>query len=145
MRMVEVNWRPDDRQLRQFGWVALVMLPLAGWLFAGRPLSWVGHETAFRVITGLAIIGAVMALMGMARPQSLRPIFIGACLVAMPIGLLVSELLLLAVYFGVFLPMALAFRLLGRDALTRRFDRAAPTYWQPKAQPSGIKSYLRQS
>jgi hypothetical protein len=35
MKLVEINWKPSDRQLRQFGWMALAGLPLAGWLFTG--------------------------------------------------------------------------------------------------------------
>ena len=36
MKLVEINWNPTDRQLRQFGMIALVALPALGWLWSGR-------------------------------------------------------------------------------------------------------------
>ena len=46
--------------------------------------------------------------------------------------------------YGIFTPMALVFRLIGRDALARRRVNAQ-TYWAPKAAPTDVKSYFRQS
>jgi hypothetical protein len=40
--------------------------------------------------------------------------------------------------------MAFLFRVMGRDALQRRIDRDAKSYWQPKAQPRDAGSYYRQ-
>ena len=81
----------------------------------------------------------------MVRPSLLRIPFLGAMLVALPFGIVISELILLAIYFLVFAPVALWFKLMGRDALERRLDRAAASYWRPKAQPRGVESYFRQS
>jgi hypothetical protein len=33
---------------------------------------------------------------------------------------------------------------MGRDPLQRKFDPAATSYWQPKAQPKDAASYFRQ-
>jgi hypothetical protein len=78
-------------------------------------------------------------------PRSLKHVFVGLSLITLPIGLLVSEIVLLLSFFGLFLPVALAFRLLGRDALQRRLEPAAASYWQRKPTPAGVASYLRQS
>jgi hypothetical protein len=146
MKLVEINWKPSDRQLRQFGWMALAGLPLAGWLFTGKPWP-VSTATTLQatVIALLAVAGAICAALAAARPTLLRTPFLGAMLLALPIGMVVSELILVAIYFLVFAPMALAFKLMGRDALDRQLDRAATTYWRPKAQPNGVESYFRQS
>lgn len=32
MRLVQMDWHPQDRQLRQFGIICLLALPLVGWL-----------------------------------------------------------------------------------------------------------------
>jgi hypothetical protein len=146
MKLVEINWKPSDRQLRQFGWMALVGLPLAGWLFTGKPwpiLSATTFQTV--VIVLLAVAGAMCAALAATRPSLLRTPFLAAMLLALPIGMVVSELILIAIYFLVFAPVALWFKLTGRDALDRRLDRAAATYWRPKAQPNGVESYFRQS
>jgi hypothetical protein len=137
MRLLEINWNPPDRQLRQFGVVAAVALPLFGWLCTATP------GRGF-LLSGLAITGLTLAIVGMVRPRLLRPVFVTLCLIALPIGLVVNEIILLVLYGGVFTPMALVFRLTGRDALQRAFDRRAPTYWQPKVQPVTVRQYFRQ-
>lgn len=146
MKLVEMNWQPTERQLRQFGWMALVGLPLAGWLFAGKPwpLS-TATMLQISVIAVLGVAGAVCAMLAEARPNLLRTPFIALTLVALPIGMVVSELILAVIYFAVFAPVALLFKLTGRDALDRQLDRTSVTYWRPKAQPKGVESYFRQS
>jgi hypothetical protein len=144
MKLIEINWKPEDRQLRQFGAMALVGLPLAGWLFSGRPWSeW--SQTQINVVGALAAVGAAMAVVGWVRPHLLKYIFLAAMLISLPIGLVLSELILIVIYFGVFTPVALIFRLIGRDALERKIDRQRASYWTPKQQPAGVESYLRQS
>ncbi len=145
MALVEIAWNPADRQLRQFGVIALVALPLLGWLFSGKP--WPAEMTREQglVIGALAMLGVAAAALAVIRPQTLRWPFVGATLLALPIGLVVGEVVLGIIYFGVFLPVSMIFRLVGRDALERRIDRKAKSYWQPKARPAGPESYFRQS
>ncbi len=142
MKLVEFNWNPTHRQLKQFGLAALVFLPLAGWLATDKPRSF--DALNLPVVGGLAAAGLLLAVLGFTSPRAIKPIFIGVSLVTMPIGMVVGEFVLLAVFFGLFVPVALIFRLIGRDALQRQLDRNAPTYWQPKHQPSNVRSYYRQ-
>ena len=60
------------------------------------------------------------------------------------IGWAVSHLALGLIYYGIFTPVAWLFRAIGRDAMTRTFDRAAPTYWEAYNPNHGIERYLRQ-
>jgi len=85
------------------------------------------------VIVALAFAGVICAALAVIRPALLRTPFLGAMLLALPIGMVVSEVILVTIYFLVFAPMALVFKLTGRDALDRQLDRAATTYWRPKA------------
>jgi len=135
MSLVEIIWNPSDRQLRQFGLVALVALPLAGW-------AWGGVGTG--LFCGTIAAGVLAAVVGLVCPRLLKPQFLALSLAAAPIGLVVSELAMLLIFVGVFLPIGLVFRLLGRDPLTRRFDRQAASYWEPKKSSAGPASYLRQ-
>ena len=134
MKLVAINWQPADRQLKQFGLVALGALPFLGWLW--------GAERQLILI--LALIGAGLAALAFVSPRAVKPIFLGLTLLTLPIGMVVGELFLLLLYYVVFLPTGMIFRLLGRDALQRNLDPAAPTYWQPKAQPTGPASYFHQ-
>jgi hypothetical protein len=139
-----VDWRPDDRKLRQFGWAALALLPLVGWLVAGRPSMTAGTVASNAVWAALGL-GAVAATLAVVRPQALRWPFVGLTLVALPIGIVVGEILFATAYFLVLTPFALAFRLLGRDALQLRWDENAETYWQPRRQRTDPTDYFRQS
>lgn len=135
MKLVEINWNPTDRQLRQFGAISVVALPGVAWYWRGSPA----------VVVGLAASSVAMAAVGWFRPQALKPLFLGLTIVAIPIGIVVGELAMLSIYFAVFLPIGLAFRFAGRDSLQLKRDPKAATYWQPKPQPTGVASYYRQS
>ncbi len=135
MKLVEINWNPTDRQLRQFGAISALVLP-------GIARFWGGSRA---LVIGLAAIGIAMAVVGWFWPRGLKPLFVGLTIVAIPIGMIVGELALLAIYFFVFLPIGLAFRFAGRDSLLLKRDRNATTHWQPKPQPVDVASYYRQS
>jgi len=47
-------------------------------------------------------------------------------------------------FYGVFTPVALVFRLIGRDALSRRRRPDLDSYWQPKPPAAGPRSYFKQ-
>ncbi len=135
MKLVEINWNPTNRQLRQFGIICLFALPLAGWL-------WVGSLATVRF---LALAGLVLAIAGITLPKTVKPVFLALMIVARPIGAVIGELAMLLIYFGVFLPFGLVFRLGKRDALRLTLDREAETYWQSKSQPDEVAGYYRQS
>jgi uncharacterized membrane protein len=145
MKLVEINWNPQERILRQFGWLTLVALPLAGWLLLHRPNLLNLEAREKNILLVLLGIGIAAAVIGTIRPSLLKWVYIGACLAALPIGLVVSELMMLVMYFGIFLPVALVFRVIGRDALQRKIDRGAKTYWQKKVISGKAESYFRQS
>jgi hypothetical protein len=135
MKLVEINWQPTDRQLRQFGEICFVALPAIAWLW-GASLS---------VIVILAAIGLAVALVGMIAPPALKYLFLALSLVATPIGVVVGELAMLGIYFGCILPIGIVFRFLKRDALRLQLDRNAASYWESKKQPTSLASYYRQS
>ncbi len=142
MKLIDPNWNPTDRQLRQFGVACLVFLPLIGWLATGKPRTLAAANLP--LLAGLAAIGLLLAIVALMKPRVVKPLFVAATAAALPIGMVVGELVLLLIFLLVFTPMALVFRLIGRDALQRHIDRNAKTYWQPKAQPRDAGSYYRQ-
>ena len=134
MTLIEFNLSPTHRQLRQFGAICLVALPLLGWFWSVSAL-W---------ISVLTVIGMVLAITGILVPSVLKPLFIALSLVATPIGMIFGELAMLLIYFGVFLPLGLIFRVIGRDALQIK-RHPAKTYWQPVKKTTDVASYYRQS
>jgi hypothetical protein len=135
MKLVSINWQPTEAQLRQFSVIGALLLPLIGWL-------WSADEF---VLQCLVVAGVLIVVAGIAFPAVVKPIFLLLTIVTIPIGLVVGELAMLLIYFGVFLPIGLLFRAAGRDALQRRFDPSQNSYWQAKKQPHDIASYFRQS
>jgi hypothetical protein len=134
MKLVEMNWRPTDRQLRQFAAICCVALPAIAWIW----------HAPWHVIGILAGVGVAIAAIGMAFPKLVTPLFLGLSLIALPIGLVVGELAMLSMFYGVFLPIGWIMRFCRADALQRQFDRTAASYWHEKASPASVKSYYRQ-
>ena len=134
MKLIQANWNPAPRQLRQFAATCLIVAPLLGWLW-GAPSD---------VLFGLVAAGLIVGLVGFAVPVSVKPLYLALMAVTAPIGMILGELAMLTIYFGLFLPMGLVFRLSRRDALQLKLDRSRSSYWQPKPQPTHITSYYRQ-
>ena len=76
-------------------------------------------------------MGLVLAGAGFLFPKILKPIFLLLTVTLAPIGMLLSELALLLIYFVVFL-LGIAFRIFKRDELQLRIDRETGSYWQAK-------------
>lgn len=135
MALVEINWQPADRQLRQFGFIALVALPGLAWLWGGST----------QLIGILGTVGLLCAVLGLLAPRALKPVFVTLTVLVMPIGMIIGELAMLLIYFGLFLPIALIFRLTKRDALQLKLQPNEPSYWRAKKKPRSAASYYRQS
>ena len=137
MRWSDIPFDPSRATLRQFAglWLA----------FFGGLALW---QALVQGHTGLASLFAVLALtigpMGLTRPEWLRPIYVGWMVLAFPIGWTVSQVMLALMFYGLFTPIGLLFRLLGRDALQRTRRPEVESYWTPKPAPAGPKSYFRQ-
>ena len=64
-------------------------------------------------------------------------------LATFPIGWTVSRVILAILFYGVFTPVGVLFRLLGRDALGLQPKPAADTYWTPR-RTAEVRDYFRQ-
>lgn len=126
------------RVLRQFA--------ALGVLFLGVLAAWQGFHNS-RLITSCVFgsLAAVLALVGVVWPLSLRPLFVGAMRAPFPIGRVVSQLFLALLFYGVFAPFGLVRQLVGRDPLCRRARAAASTYWGTKTISTDVGGYLRQT
>ena len=133
----DIPWTPAPRLLRQFAGL---------WLLFFSGLASV--EGFGRDHVGLAILFAVLAAtigpLGLLYPPAIRWLFVGWMVLVFPIGWVVSHVLLACLFYGIFTPLGLWFRLVGRDVLCRRPRPEQPTYWTPKAMATDSRSYLRQ-
>ena len=144
MPLVEVNWKPTNRQLRLFGLAGTVVFAL---LAAGATANVIAQSAADPQKAIIAVIwGAICiwTLLAIFRPKYLLPFYLAISAIGLPIGIVVSFVILAVLYFGVFTPISLVFRLIGRDALHRRFDASAKTYWTPRRCVDDVRRYYRQ-
>ncbi len=147
MALVTVDWKPNEQHLRHFGTLCVVVFAAFGaWVLWRRSAfgMGMGPEVARYVSGALWSLAAVCGVLRWAAPRWLRPLYVGLMATGLPIGFVISHVAMAIVFFGVVTPIALVFRVLGRDALERMFDRDAPTYWIPRRRVVDAKRYFHQ-
>jgi hypothetical protein len=57
------------------------------------------------------------------------------------IGGFTSKIIMFIIYFGLFTPVSLFFKIIGKDPLNRKIDRDSSTYWVERdSQPESMKN-----
>ena len=137
MEWSAVTATPTPKLLRQFAGLSLSFF--VGWALWRAWHGQVGLGTGALGTTGL-----VLGALGLWRPATIRFVYTGWMIAAFPIGWTMSRLVVAALFYIVFTPVALIFRLLGRDALHVR-RRPLRSYWTAKAGAGEPGEYFRQS
>lgn len=138
MFLAEINWHPNRKELRTFAIIALVAAILVAvllWRFKGLGIRW---------SAAIISLGAAVLLSSFICLKVTRGIYLGLILATRPIGVVISFLLLAIFYFGILTPLALFFRLIGRDTLHRTFDPGTESYWITHRQPDNLDRYYNQ-
>ncbi len=138
MAMVQLDLNPSAEKLRQFGWIAPIMLLAIGLVFRWR----IGLSLA--AVAGLCIAGLLIFILSRVSPRLVWPVYVGLMLIGFPIGWVVSHVVMILFYFGIITPVGLVFRLLGRDMLHRRWDRSCETYWTEHPRCDTVERYFKQ-
>jgi len=138
MALIEINWKPDKVQLRVFSRIFLVfaLLWACGLYLFKEPAA-----LTLQIILGA---GVLVGLLGQFIPVSIRWLYQLMMAVTLPIGLVVSSLLMGLIYFLVMTPIGLLMRLFGRDPMHRKFDPDAGSYWIERTAPRDARQYFRQ-
>ncbi len=76
--------------------------------------------------------GLALLVVGFAHPRLLKPVYLAWMALALVMGLVVSNVLLVLFFLFVLTPVGLAARLVGKDFLNRKFDPGASTYWMSR-------------
>jgi hypothetical protein len=138
MSLIEINRNPTYRELRKFGIfsvIASAIIALLLYLLKGLGFQWLA------ILCGIGLIIFVSSIISF---KVTRIIYLGLILVTMPIGFVVSFLLMAIFYFLLLMPLGLIFRLIGRDVLGRKFDSTAKSYWVPRRPPESLERYFHQ-
>jgi hypothetical protein len=115
--------KSGSRELRQFSWLVggiFLLIGAAGWHFDKGwfeiPL-WIG--------------GPLFAL-GSLIPIVVKPFYYAWMGLAVVMGFVMTRVLLTVFFVVVICPVGFFFKLIRRDALHRKLDRGASTYWIEK-------------
>jgi|SRR5664280_808802 len=137
MSWSELPLRPANRVLRQFA---------AAWLVVFLGLA--AHQQFARnhpaAAMALCIAAILVGGVGLLRPPAIRWVYVGATVLTFPIGWLMSQIVLLVMFYLVLTPIALLLRFRGRDLLDRRPASDRRTLWHLKEPGTEAKRYLRQ-
>ena len=138
MALFELELRPEKHQLRSFG---LFWLP--GFCLLVALFAWLRYEQSqlALVLAGVALVSILVSLV---QPRILQPLFVILMVVTFPIGIVVSHLLIAAVYYLVITPIGLLLRLRGRDAMKRRIPGGEESYWVERETVEDQGRYFRQ-
>lgn len=128
--------KTGHRDLRKFGLMVGGVFAAVGLLFLWRHP---GRSPYF------LWPGGMLMLLGLALPRALKWVYIAWMSLAFVLGFIMAHLILTLFFFLVITPMGLVARLMGKDFLSLKLDRAAKTYWRPRSQkPKSAADYERQ-
>lgn len=137
MALIDVNWNPSAKELRVFALLQVVFFAIVSWLIHQRLSATSTAMTVAAVSAGLAVVGVLW-------PAAMRPVYVVWMALALPIGWVVSHLMMALIFYFLFTPIGGVMRLLGRDPLQRQRDPGAKTYWKPREKRDDMRGYFRQ-
>lgn len=119
---------PDKTELRKFGFI------LAGGLIGifGLLFPWLGERS---LPWWPFIAGGVFALAGLVMPAALGPVYRVWMKIGHVLGWINTRIILGVVFFLIFLPVSLIFRVIGKDPMARKLDDETTSYRVESHQP----------
>lgn len=136
--MTEIHTDPSPRELRWFGLALLAFFTILGGILRYHlgPNPW---------SRGLWIAGLVVTVLYYGIPPLRRPTFVAWSYLTYPLGWLLTQLVLLVVYYGVLTPIGLLRRLAGADPMQRKLEPDRDSYWERRREPrADPERYFRQ-
>lgn len=124
--MTTTTLNTDKKTLREFGLVFAAGLVL----IFGLLLPWI-WDKAWPVWPWIA--AAAFAGTGLILPQVLKPFYVLWMKIGHVMGWINTRIILGLVFFIMFAPLALLFRLFGRDPMQRKLEGEAKSYRQPSS------------
>lgn len=105
----KINWKPSDKDLREFGLTLWVGFGLIGAITLYR-----GHSAAAH---GMWAMAGAVGLLAILVPSWSKPFYWFWMGLGFVLGQISSRLVMALIYFGVLTPLAILFRMQKRDAL----------------------------
>ena len=121
MDKTTVNLTPDKQELRKFGLIFAGMFIL----FFALLLPWIWDKPS---PVWAWIVAAVFAGTGLLLPMLLTPVYHLWMKIGHVLGWINTRIILGLVFFVIFAPVAIVFKIFGKDALKQRLDASASSY-----------------
>jgi hypothetical protein len=117
----KINWKPTNRDLTKFGVTLLIGFGVISvFLFFGRDEG--------TLAMSLCLAAAIICLFSVLAPATVKPLYFIWMGLAFIIGAIMSRIIISIIFYAVISPVALFFKLKGRDVLFRKRKRVE-TYW----------------
>ena len=137
MGMIEVKKDFSRKELLWFGPLFAIFVGIIGWILIQK---FALHQVAYWL---WAIAGAFTVLYYLI-PRIRRPAYTGWIYAVMPIGWIISHLLLATIYYFLLTPIGILMRLFRYDPMQRKFDRSRKSYWIAREKKRPPASYFKQ-
>ena len=135
--MIRMERHPSRNQLMVFGLSWLVFFSFWG------TVSWWKTGITWNAVVFWSLAFIIPAA-GFIRLEVLRILFLLATYLALPIGMVVSSVILMAIYYLILTPIGIVLRVTGYDPMRRNFNPDASTYWVLRNPVADSERYFKQ-
>lgn len=135
--MIRIERNPSRNQLLVFGLLWLVFFCFFG------TASWWKDGIQWKAVFFWAI-ALIIPVAGSIWPSVLRKVYVAASFITLPVGIIISSLVLIVIYYGVVTPIGLVLRICGYDPMERKFNRTVKTYWTARKPEVETERYFKQ-
>lgn len=135
--IAELNTKPKFKDLRDFGLIFLVGTGILGVVF-WQVLDHDLHRAMYFFIVGGAVM--VLALV----PGIGRLLYLVWMGFGLTMGLVTSPIIMFALFLFLITPVALFFKVSGRDLMRRKLDEKSDSYWEDYPKAEDPSSYVKQ-
>jgi hypothetical protein len=118
-------------------WRKITLLSAAALAVVSSLLRWRHHLTT-TVWISLLVILAVVMLLAVARPRIFRGYYRGSSRIGFAISQFLGRVVLAIFFILILTPLALIFRMLGKDPLRLKRAPTATTYWHQAKTPGSL-------
>jgi len=141
---LQINWMPDNAEIKKFGRSILIGLLIIGFLIGLFSFYRTG-ATAWRPTLILPMTGIIVFILSSLAPKAALPLYYIWFLIAACIGIVISNILLTAFYYLFFSPFSVIIhKLSGYDPLKLKKNIERKTYWFEHKPRKDLKSYYKQ-
>jgi len=86
------------------------------------------------------VVAMVFSIIAFTKPQILTPFYKVWMKFGEFMGRIMSKIIMFILYFGIFTPVAIFLKIIGKDLLNKKVDKSQKSYWiERETQPQSMK------